>query len=122
MRLSRVGVPSAVAGQRLLFLGGLHRSGTSLIHRCITRHPQVSGFSDTGVPEDEGQHLQTVFPPAHAYGGPGRFGFDPRAPLTEDSPLMIAENRDRLLRQRGQHWEMTAAVSGAKPRPNLRRV
>ena len=69
------GPSSASPGERrLLFVGGLHRSGTSLVHRCLTRHPEVTGFSDTGVPEDEGQHLQTLYAPAYAHGGPGRFG------------------------------------------------
>jgi len=45
---------------RIVFVAGLHRSGTSLVHRCLAAHPDVSGFADTGVPEDEGQHLQTV--------------------------------------------------------------
>ena len=81
--------------RRLLFVGGLHRSGTSLVHRCLTRHPEVSGFSGTGVPEDEGQHLQTVYPPAYAHGGPGRFGFDPDAHLTESSPLWTRKTVSR---------------------------
>ena len=59
-------------------------------------HPDASGFRDTGVPEDEGQHLQSVYRPARAHGGPGRFGFDPGAHLTEDSPLVTDENRARL--------------------------
>ena len=45
-----------------VFVGGLHRSGTSLLARSLEAHPSVSGFRDTGVPEDEGQHLQSVYP------------------------------------------------------------
>ena len=58
--------------RQLVFVGGLHRSGTSLVHRCLAGHPRVSGFRDTGVWEDEGQHLQTVYRPAAAHGGPGQ--------------------------------------------------
>jgi hypothetical protein len=108
--------------RRILFIGGLHRSGTSLVHRCIARHPEVSGFSDTGVFEDEGQHLQTVYPPAYAHGGPGRFGFDARAHLTEDSPLATASSRARLLDEWGGHWDDRAAVCVEKSPPNLVRM
>ena len=52
-----------VSDYRYVFVTGLHRSGTSLLARCIAQHPQVSGFSGTGVPEDEGQLLQSVYPP-----------------------------------------------------------
>ena len=66
------------AAPRLLFIGGLHRSGTSLIHRCISSHPQVAGFHDTGVLEDEGQYLQGVYPIGQAHGGPGRVALETR--------------------------------------------
>jgi hypothetical protein len=56
-----VDVSSLVTGERLVFIGGLHRSGTSIVHRCLSDHPDVSGFQSTGVWEDEGQHLQSVY-------------------------------------------------------------
>ena len=77
--------------RRILFIGGLHRSGTSILHRIMRVHPDISGFTDTGVPEDEGQHLQTLFPVGMAFGGPGRFGFDPRAYMDESHPLATRE-------------------------------
>ena len=49
-------------GHRLVFLAGLHRSGTTLLARLLAAHPEVSAFSDTGVSADEGQHLQTRLP------------------------------------------------------------
>jgi hypothetical protein len=114
--------PAPGAPGRLVFIGGLHRSGTSLIHRCLAAHPLVSGFHDTGVPEDEGQHLQTVYPPAHRYGGAGLFGFDPAARLTETSPLVTDESRERLLREWGRYWRPDAAVGIEKSPPNLIRT
>jgi hypothetical protein len=107
---------------RTIFLGGLHRSGTSALHRCLSDHPQVSGFHDTGVPEDEGQHLQTVYPPARGHGGPGRFGFDSAAHLTESSPLITDQNRRKLLSEWGQHWNVTSPVRIEKSPPNLIRM
>jgi hypothetical protein len=107
---------------RFVFVGGLHKSGTSLVARCLAEHPLISGFSNTGVPEDEGQHLQTVFLPASAYGGPGKFGFHPQAHLTEASELVTDENRTRLQAEWGSHWDLTKPVFLEKSPPNLIRT
>ena len=48
-----------VAGERFLFLGGLHKSGTSILHRLLRAHPDTSGLFNTGFPQDEGQLVQT---------------------------------------------------------------
>ena len=108
--------------QRLAFVGGLHKSGTSLLARCIATHPLVSSFRNTGVPEDEGQHLQSVYLPASAYGGPGKFGFDPLAHLTESSPLVSRENRARLRTEWGRHWDIGKTLLLEKSPPNLIRA
>src|SRR5690348_9288269 len=95
----------AVEGQRqFVFLAGLHRSGTTLLARLLAAHPEVSGFSGTGVPADEGQLLQSVYPAAKEYGGPGRFGFAPESHLTEASPLASEENATKLLDEWSPHW------------------
>ena len=69
----------------------------------------MSGLTGTDVPMNEGQFLQSVYPPARTrrklwpirylrpiapdfltsrgYGGPGRFGYDPGSHLDETSPL-----------------------------------
>jgi hypothetical protein len=107
---------------RFVFVGGLHKSGTSLVARCLAEHPLISGFSNTGVPEDEGQHLQSVFLPAGAYGGPGKFGFDPQAHLTEASELVTEENRALLLVEWGSYWDLTKPVLLEKSPPNLIRM
>jgi Sulfotransferase family len=106
----------------LVFVGGLHRSGTSLVHRCLASHPAVSGFSGTGVPEDEGQHLQTVYLQDFRLGGAGVFAFEREAQLTEASPLATAQNRARLIAEWGPHWRPGAAVGVEKSPPNLVRM
>jgi hypothetical protein len=103
-------MPGLDVGHRVVFVGGLHRSGTSILARSIAAHPSISAFSNTGVPEDEGQHLQTVFLPAYAYGSPGTFAFNPEARLTEASPLVGAASRERLFEDWSRHWDLSKPI------------
>ena len=107
---------------RHAFVCGLHRSGTSLMTRCLAAHPDIGGFQDTGVIEDEGQFLQSVMPLENDYGGVGRFGFDPRAHLTETSALNTPDNARRLLSEWSAHWDMTKPVLVEKTPSNLLRM
>jgi Sulfotransferase family len=106
-------------GHQLVFLAGLHRSGTTLLARLLAAHPEISGFSATGVPADEGQHLQSVYPAAAIYGGPGRFGFAPDAHVTEDSPLVTEENERAIFEKWSPHWDLSRRVLLEKSPPNL---
>jgi hypothetical protein len=104
---------------KFIFLCGLHRSGTSPLFRILRDHPEISGFRNTGVPEDEGQHLQTIFPAAKTYGGPGRFGFAQQAHLTEKSRLVTSENREKLFADWAKYWDLTKSNLLEKSPPNL---
>jgi hypothetical protein len=104
---------------QLVFIGGLHRSGTTLCAKVLAEHPQVSGLSGTGVEEDEGQHLQAVYPPAKKYGGPGHFARDPRAHLTDASPLVTAANARALMDSWASHWDLSKRYLLEKSPPNL---
>jgi hypothetical protein len=108
--------------QRHAFICGLHRSGTTLIALALGRHPMVSGFKNTGVIEDEGQFLQTVLPLEISFGGVGRFGFDPRAHMTEASPLNTPESASRLLSEWGRYWDGDKPVLTEKTPSNLLRM
>ena len=111
--------PPAVDDRQFVLIGGLHRSGTTILHELLCDHPQTSGLRDTGVPRDEGQHLQSVFPPAHHFGGPGEFAFHPEAHLTEESKLVDPSNRDRLLCEWGAYYDLDKPVLLEKSPPNL---
>jgi hypothetical protein len=109
----------AVERHQFVFLAGLHRSGTTLLARLLAAHPEISGFSGTGVPADEGQHLQSVYPAGNAYGGPGRFGFAPESHLTEESQLVSEENATKLFEEWTPHWNRSRPVLLEKSPPNL---
>lgn len=115
-------IPTQPTDHTVVFIAGLHRSGTSILHRCLRDHPSISGFQDTGVPEDEGQHLQSVYPAALAHGGPGRFGFDPEARLDETSSLVSESNRTVLWEEWTRHWDLEKPVLVEKSPPNLIRT
>jgi hypothetical protein len=106
-------------GHRLVFLAGLHRSGTTLLARLLAAHPEISGFSGTGAPADEGQHLQTVYPSDHEYGRPGRFGFASEMHLTESSPLVSEQSATALWDDWSPHWDLSRPLLLEKSPPNL---
>ena len=105
-----------------VFLCGLHRSGTSVLHRILRQSDQVDSFKDTGVPEDEGQHLQTVFPAARKLGGPGIFAFSSGAHLTEKNAFSLGPKRDLLLREWGAYINFDFSFFVEKSPPNLLRT
>ena len=104
---------------KFVFICGLHRSGTSVFFRTLREHPEISGFKNTGVPADEGQHLQSVYPAAWVFGGPGKFGFNTQAHLIESSPLVTQENKAKLMREWAQYWNMNKSVLIEKSPPNI---
>jgi hypothetical protein len=106
-------------GDRIVFIGGLHRSGTTPLARWLADHPSVSGLANTGVTEDEGQHLQSVYPPARNHGGPGRFATAPAARLTESSALVTGDAQERLLEAWMPYWDLSKPVLVEKSPPNI---
>jgi hypothetical protein len=95
---------------KYVFVCGLGRSGTSVLARNVARLENCTGFRNTGVLQDEGQFLQDVYQSDNVYGGAGKFGFDPRAHLTETSPLLTPENALRLRKSWERHWDQTKAI------------
>jgi hypothetical protein len=107
---------------RFVFVAGLHRSGTSILYKTLGDHPSISGLKNSGAPEDEGQHVQTVFSPAYKYGGASRFGFHSEAHLTENSPLVTPQNRERLFEEWSRFWDLERPFLLEKSPPNLIRT
>src|SRR4051812_34367903 len=95
----------------ILFVCGLHRSGTTALGRLLGSAPGVRAMARTGVPADEGQHLQSSFAPASAHGGAGLFAFDPAAHLTERSPLATRATARAVLDAWTPHWHLTPGLA-----------
>ncbi len=108
--------------RNFIFLAGLHRSGTSLLHEVIRGHDSITGFSGTGVPEDEGQHLQSVYQPAKDFGGPGEFVYDKRSYMDENHPLATPENAERIFEQWKPHLDLDCRYIIEKSPPNTIRT
>lgn len=106
-------------GHRFLFIGGVHKSGTSIFHRCLGDHPEISRFAETGVPEDEGQLLQRTFPPAREFGGMGRFALHRDARLDESSPLASRRNALKIFDAWSRHWDLSRPVLAEKSPPTI---
>ncbi|MGN6472067.1 MAG: sulfotransferase family protein [Mycobacteriales bacterium] len=107
----------------MIFVGGLHRSGTSVLARVLSAAPGAAGLTGTGVPEDEGQHLQSVYPPALAFGGPGRFALKRGAHLTEVDAAEPHQLRESIERAWQPYWSSAdALVHVEKSPPNLIRM
>jgi Sulfotransferase family len=107
------------SNRKYVFVCGLPRSGTSILGRNIARMENCTGLYDTGVLEDEGRFLQNVYPTEDVCGGPGRFGFDPRAHLTETSALLTAENAAKLRATWHAYWDNRKTIFVEKTPANL---
>lgn len=107
---------------KFIFLCGLHKSGTSILHEILRSHPDISGLINTGAPEDEGQHLQSVYPSAKAFGGPGRFGFNNSSFMDENHPLASEDNALKILMEWQKYYEKGKSFYIEKSPPNLVRT
>lgn len=89
----------SVKSRKLLFIVGLHRSGTSLLETHLRTRFQLAYLRAPGVPESEGQFLQDVMPTERAFGGPGLFAFFPQMHLPPvDDPRTAQRLKLRILR------------------------
>ena len=96
------------------------RSGTSAVYQLAGSHPRISRLTNTGVPEDEGQYLQSLYPTGAELGGPARFGLDARGRLTEKSPLLDGAG-EALFRSWAPYWDLSKPVLCEKTPHNITR-
>jgi hypothetical protein len=106
-----------IATDRLVFVGGMHRSGTTPLADLLAEHESVSGLRDTSAKMDEGQYLQDVYPPTRS--GMGRFALEPGAHLTETSPLVSPQNAQRMLSSWAPCWDLDRPLLLEKTPRNL---
>lgn len=107
--------------ERLVFICGLHRSGTTALERLLVSRYRVACLR-ANRPVSEGQHLQSVYSPARAFGGPGRFAFS-RAMMQELEGLRDhADCRERILADWLRFVVGTAPVLLEKSPPNLTKI
>ncbi len=103
---------------KYVFVCGLHRSGTSALGRNIGELEKCTGLK-TGSGYMEGQLHQDVYPIDTECGGAGRFGFDPRAHLTETSDLLTPESVARLRASWHSYWDKSKTICVEKTPGNL---
>ncbi|MEM7690218.1 MAG: sulfotransferase [Pseudomonadota bacterium] len=108
--------------ERLVFICGLHRSGTTLLERMLTSQYEVSYLRAT-VPESEGQHMQSVYAAGLEFGGAGLFAFsqDMQRQLS-DLLSDPKECRERILKEWSRFVVGDSATLIEKSPPNLTKI
>lgn len=106
-------------GHKYVFIGGIHRSGTTILHDMIARAADVTYFSGTGVPMNEGQHLQTVYAKDYYHSGVGVFATNPLSRIDENSEFWDYNPGDRLREDWEQYWDKSSTVRLEKTPSNI---
>lgn len=107
---------------RFIFVGGLHRSGTTMVADLIARAPGVGAIEGAPVPEQEGVYLQGAIPHDATLGTPGAFAHDPAQHLTEASDYNRLDVADRIRAEWAPWYPSDAAMWVEKSPVNLLRT
>nr|WP_281277778.1 sulfotransferase [Myceligenerans xiligouense] len=96
-------------------MGGMHRSGTTLVADLISRNSVASGLSGTGVPMDEGEHIQDVY--VRAWHRTDDWAFDSRLHVTEND--ITPDAAMRLWMSWSPYWDLSKRLLVEKSPRNL---
>jgi hypothetical protein len=107
---------------RYLFIGGMHRSGTSLLARIAAAHPEVAGIGDSPAPENEGCYLQGAIPHTALHGRPMHYATDPDQHLVEGGRFDRLETRQRMEADWAQWFDPACPWRVEKSPVNLTRM
>lgn len=97
--------PAINVPAHMLFVGGMHRSGTTALAQLLGSSPEISGLESSGARMGEGQFLQSEYPTGAAYGGPSRWALDPRSHLTEADVAPDGTTTAALWSAWGRYWD-----------------
>lgn len=120
-RIDGVEYADGVELERIVFICGLHRSGTTLLERMLATEYEVS-YLRANVPESEGQHMQGVYSPASTYGGPGRFAFSREFHQATEALTDYPRHRRAILADWRRFLVGTSPVLLEKSPPNLTKI
>jgi len=120
-RLAGVDYNDEPAIERLLFICGLHRSGTTLLERMLVNRFDLACLR-ADVHESEGQHMQGVYSPAYKFGGPGYFAFSTAMRRELDTLTDYPRHRQEILDAWQRFVVGTSNVLIEKSPPNLTKI
>ena len=90
-----------------VFVGGMHRSGTTYLADSIASGESATGLANSGAHMGEGQFLQDVFPLDNEIGRVTGWALDGRAHLTDGDIQSRDEIAGRLWRAWSPHWDLS---------------
>ena len=97
----------AGSDHRIVFVIGMHRSGTSMLGQILAHHSQASGLTGTGVNMDEGSLIQDALP---LPPGLGSLALKRNARFDETSSYARPETAKALFDAWAPHWDLTKPV------------
>lgn len=115
-------ISTSYRDKNFIFIGGLHRSGTSMVTKLIATSPIASMHTLTFVSEDEGQHIQTVYKAGQYFGGPGSFGFNKNCYLNERSQLLTPYRKFKIVDEWNRYWDSSKEFLIEKSPANIIRM
>lgn len=81
---------------RYVFIGGLHRTGTSLLAGLLSSAPDIAAIEGSPAPENEGCYLQGAIPHTARHGRPCHFATDPAQYFVEGCQYDTLATRQRI--------------------------